>query len=122
MLVELAKLGREARAYLFIQLANFQGYFLVLLVTEVEFRFALISVQELESSPTSDLVLQDIGWLDVQRIHGNEVVVKEQLDPEGPQPPKPTGTGSLGGFGPFNINLGVDRYAVCFYALNFPLI
>lgn len=112
-MLEVAKLGREARAMLFIQLANFRGYYLVLLVTELEFRFALISVQDMQNSPTNDLVLQDIGWLDVQRLHENDVIVRErfgQLGSENHQPPKVTGTSSLGGFGPFNINLGVDRY------------
>ncbi|EJD03366.1 MED14-domain-containing protein [Fomitiporia mediterranea MF3/22] len=110
---ELEKLGREARSMLFVQLANFQGYYLVLLVTEVEFRFALISVQQKQNSPTSDLVLQDIGWLDVQRIHGSDAVVREQFGQLGSgshEPPKVTGTSSLGGFGPFDITLGFDRF------------
>ena len=113
LITELAKLGREARAMLFIQLASYQGYYLVLLVTELEFRFALISVQEMQNSPTNDLILQDIGWLDVQRLHGSDIAIKGQfnhLGAEGQQPPKATGTGSLGGFGPFDINLGVDRF------------
>ena len=107
------KLGRDARAFLFIQLASFQGYYLVLSVTELEFRFALINVQPKQNSPVSDLVLQDIGWLDVQKIHGSDIItVKERLGglgAEGGQPPRSARTGSLGGFGPFDIGLGVDR-------------
>ncbi|KAL5506965.1 RGR1 [Sanghuangporus vaninii] len=110
---EIAKLGRDARAFLFIQLANFRGYYLVLSVTELEFRFALISVQPMQNSAISDLVIHDIGWLDVQKIHGSDVIVKERFGgfgSGGHQPPRSARTGSLGGFGPFDIGLGVDRF------------
>jgi hypothetical protein len=69
------KLGPSARGTLFIQLAGFQSHYLVLVITFDEFRYALISSKLLPESPKSQLVMEDIAWLDVKQIHGDEVVV-----------------------------------------------
>ena len=77
----------------------------------------------MQNSPTSDLVVQDIGWFDVQRIHGSDVlVVKERfggLETEGQGTSKTVGAGALGGFDPFDINLEFDRFVNC---LNYSFI
>ncbi|KAH8119598.1 MED14-domain-containing protein [Phellopilus nigrolimitatus] len=105
---ELAKFGPDVRTFLFIRLASFRSHYLVLLVTELEFRFVLISVQVLAGNPTRNLFMEDIGWLDVQRIHGGDIVVTEQLGPESRKVPRTSGP--LGGFGHYDIKLGTDRF------------
>ncbi|KAI5116984.1 hypothetical protein M0805_001593 [Coniferiporia weirii] len=108
---EVAKFGMDIRAYLFIRLASCDGHYMVLLVTELEFRFALISVRALPESPTGNLIINDIGWLDVQRIHDGDILVKERtehLGPDGHHLSNPGG--SLGSFGSFDLSLGVDRF------------
>ncbi|TDL22587.1 MED14-domain-containing protein [Rickenella mellea] len=75
---ELAKCGPDARAHLFIQLANFPRHYLVLVITDQEFRYALISVQILADTPQANMVMEDIGWLDVQRIHGGNISIRER--------------------------------------------
>lgn len=106
---ELAKFGPDIRALLFIQLASFRKNYLVILVTELEFRFALVSLGDIPDSPTYGLMIEDIGWLNVQRIHGDEIIVqtKENLDQNQGGLPR----GPLGGFGQFDLKLGADRYA-----------
>src|ERR1700731_1654240 len=42
---ELLKLGPAARGTLFVQLSNFPDYYLVLVITDEDFRYALISVK-----------------------------------------------------------------------------
>lgn len=72
---ELSKFGPTARGWLFIQLSNFPSHYLVLVITDEEFRYALISVDVLSDTMYANLIMKDIGWLDVKRIHGAGVVV-----------------------------------------------
>jgi mediator of RNA polymerase II transcription subunit 14 len=51
---------------------------LVLVITDDEFRYALISVEELSETMYANLIMKDIGWLDVRRIHGEDIVVSAQ--------------------------------------------
>lgn len=85
MWVEIQKLGPSARNMLYIQLATFPQHYLVLVVTDEKFRYALISVKERRDSMYAELIMEDIGWLDVQRIHGEDFVVKHRsgLDASG---------------------------------------
>ena len=62
---------------LYIELSKFPDHFLVLVVTDDDWRFALISV-EMQNTACHDLVMKDIGWLDVRRIHGEEIVVSQR--------------------------------------------
>ena len=84
--LELQKLGPTTRGSLFIQLATFPYHYLVLVITDEEFRYALISVKERRDSMYTELIMEDIGWLDVKRIHGDDAVVKHRsgLDTLGP--------------------------------------
>ncbi|KAI0344782.1 MED14-domain-containing protein [Trametopsis cervina] len=75
---ELQKLGPAARSTLYIQLATFPYHYLVLVVTDEEFRYALISVKERIGSMYAELIMEDIGWLDVNQIHGDDVIIKQQ--------------------------------------------
>lgn len=53
----------------------------MLVITDNDFRYALISAQVLTDSMYSNMIMGDIAWLDVRRIRGdNEVMVSERLD------------------------------------------
>lgn len=58
------------RSVLYIQLNPFPTHYLVLVVTDTDFRYALISVKIVPDSMYQSLVMEDIGWLDVERICG----------------------------------------------------
>lgn len=73
--LELQKLGPAARGMLYIQLAKFPSHYLVLVITDEDFRYALISVEVLPNTMFHNMVMKDIGWLDVRRVHGDEIVV-----------------------------------------------
>lgn len=76
--------GPSARGTLYIQLSNFPKHYLVIIITADEFRYALISVTVLTETTYNDLMMNDIAWLDVRRIHGagtGEVVVAPQMNP-----------------------------------------
>ncbi|KAI0745059.1 MED14-domain-containing protein [Earliella scabrosa] len=79
---ELKKLGPDAQGTLYIQLGNFPMHYLVLVITDQDFRYALISVKEVESSLNHDLKMEDIGWLNVRRIHGDDVAVEGGVGPD----------------------------------------
>jgi hypothetical protein len=68
--LELKKLGSTLRSLLYIQLNPFPTHYLVLVVTDTDFRYALISVKIVPDSMYQSLVMEDIGWLDVERICG----------------------------------------------------
>lgn len=73
--LEYKKLGSPTLGLFFIQLSNFPSHYLVLVIRDDEFRYALISVETLPETKYSDLIMKDIGWLDVRRIHGEDAVV-----------------------------------------------
>ncbi|KAI0785537.1 MED14-domain-containing protein [Abortiporus biennis] len=75
---EIQKFGRDARGNLYIKLSNFPSHYLVLVITDGDFKYALISVKRLEQTMFGDLELVDIGWLDVKRIHGGEITVNQR--------------------------------------------
>ncbi|RPD78468.1 MED14-domain-containing protein [Lentinus tigrinus ALCF2SS1-7] len=79
---DLKKLGRDAQGTLYIQLGNFPMHYLVLVITDQDFRYALISVKKVERSVNNDLMMEDIGWLNVRRIHGDSVAVEAGGGPE----------------------------------------
>lgn len=67
---EINKLGTTVRSLLYIQLMPFPTHYLVLVVTDTDFRYALISVRIVPEGIYQSLVMEDIGWLDVERICG----------------------------------------------------
>ncbi|KAF8532543.1 mediator complex subunit MED14-domain-containing protein [Gautieria morchelliformis] len=73
---ELAKFGASARAHLFVQLQNFPTHYLVLVIADDDFKFALVSVKSVVENAHTSMVMDDIGWLDVARIRGNEIRVQ----------------------------------------------
>ena len=104
---ELAKFGPDVRALLYVQLASCWRNYLVILVTE-EFRFALVSLGDIPDNPTFGLMIEDIEWLDVQRIHGDDVLVRARGNAAGVQASRRRG--SLGGYGRFDLKSGTDWY------------
>lgn len=102
--VERKKFGNDVQDSLFIQLANFPVYYLVLVVTTTEFRFALVCTRIKPDHPTRALLLDDIGWLDGSRIH-IENSMSRDMSRNGSAL-----AGPLKGFGPFDLTLGLDRY------------
>lgn len=70
---ELMKLGPTARSTLYVQLAPFPGHHLVLVITDDGFRYALIHVVPAPPEASAGtLRMEDIGWLDVERIRRRE--------------------------------------------------
>lgn len=67
---------------LYIQLGNFPLYYLLLAITDQDFRYALISVQEKDNSVTHELDLKEIVWLNVALIHGEDVSIGPGGGPE----------------------------------------
>ncbi|KAH9894934.1 MED14-domain-containing protein [Cubamyces lactineus] len=79
---ELAKLGPDARGTLYIQLANFPSHYLVLVITDNDYRYALINVTVQRETMYNNMIMEDIGWLNVRRIHGDDVSVEPGVGPE----------------------------------------
>ncbi|KAJ7594646.1 mediator complex subunit MED14-domain-containing protein [Mycena floridula] len=66
------KLGTSARGFLYIQLANFVSHYLVIVITDESFRYALITTQVLSETMYANMIMEDVAWLDFGRIHGEE--------------------------------------------------
>ncbi|KAJ7690643.1 MED14-domain-containing protein [Mycena rosella] len=78
---EMSKLGSSARGAVYIQLANFPNHYLVLVITDEEFRYALITTRVLPGTMYGNLVMEDIAWLDFDRIHGGDIAITAHSDP-----------------------------------------
>ncbi|TFK44507.1 mediator complex subunit MED14-domain-containing protein [Crucibulum laeve] len=72
---EMIKLGQFARGTLYIQLSSFPNNYLVLVITDGGFRYALISTKVLTDSMYGNMVMEDIAWLNFERIHGEDIVI-----------------------------------------------
>lgn len=59
-----------------MQLHNFPTHYLVLVVADDDFKFALVSVKTVVDNAHTSMIMDDIGWLDVARIRGNEIRVQ----------------------------------------------
>ncbi|OJT12740.1 Mediator of RNA polymerase II transcription subunit 14 [Trametes pubescens] len=79
---EIAKLGPDARGKLYIQLANFTSHYLVLVITDNDYRYALINVKVQRDTMYNNLIMEDIGWLDIHRLHTGDMVVEPGHGPE----------------------------------------
>ena len=121
--VEIKKLGQDAQGQIYIQLGNFPTHYLVLVITDQDFRYALISAKGVEHSLNRDLVMEDIGWLNVRRIHGDEIKVEGGAGPDpvtGQKRKREDGSGQFGPSGEqyptsFRLETNVLRelYAYC---------
>ncbi|KAJ6602180.1 mediator complex subunit MED14-domain-containing protein [Mycena sp. CBHHK59/15] len=77
---ELAKLGSSARGAVYIQLSNFPHHYLALVINDEEFRYALITTRVLTGTMYGNLVMENVSWLDFDRIHGGDIVVTAQSE------------------------------------------
>jgi mediator of RNA polymerase II transcription subunit 14 len=82
---EMTKLGPTARGTLYIQLSNFPTHYLVLVITDEEFRYALITAKVLTESMYANMVMEDIAWLDFRRIHGEDIIITARQDLSDPR-------------------------------------
>ncbi|KAJ7668443.1 mediator complex subunit MED14-domain-containing protein [Mycena polygramma] len=77
---EMTKLGPAARGAVYIQLSNFPSHYLVLVINDKEFRYALITTRVLPGTMYGNLVMEDIAWLDFDRIHGGDIAITAHSD------------------------------------------
>ena len=75
----MAKLGPAVRGTLYIQLANFPNNYLVLVVADDDFRYALITVDVQKGTMYAELAINDVAWVVVDRMHG-QVDITTQLE------------------------------------------
>ncbi|KAJ7078861.1 mediator complex subunit MED14-domain-containing protein [Mycena belliarum] len=112
---EITKLGPSARGAVYIQLANFPNHYLVLVITDEEFKYALITTRVLAGTMYGNLVMEDIAWLDFNRIHGGDIAIEAHSDSPNPSrdglDTKKTDVGQAG----FNLDTQVLRelYSYC---------
>ncbi|THH30411.1 hypothetical protein EUX98_g3773 [Antrodiella citrinella] len=74
---EAQKLGAAARGSLYIQLATSPNHYLVLVITDEEFRYALISTKTLGDTMYTNLIMEDIAWIDINRIQGDRAAFRQ---------------------------------------------
>ncbi|KAF9268802.1 MED14-domain-containing protein [Marasmius fiardii PR-910] len=77
---ELQKLGPH-QGTLYIQLQNYPSHYLVIVVAFDEFRYALITTTVLPDSMCANMVMEDIAWLDFNRIHTEGVAQPGSSEP-----------------------------------------
>jgi len=76
------------KGQLFIQLSRFSNHYLVLLVKAKGFSYALITTQSLPNDPLAPLILEDIAFLDFERIRASRVTQPDSgnaVTPNAPQ-------------------------------------
>ncbi|KAJ7647579.1 mediator complex subunit MED14-domain-containing protein [Roridomyces roridus] len=78
---ELTKLGPSARGALYIQLSNFPAHYLVLVISDDNFRYAFIETRVLPGTMYGNLVMDNLKWLDFKRIHGGDLTITAHSDP-----------------------------------------
>ena len=66
----MAKFGRAIRVSLFIKLVPYDGYYLAMLGADEGMRWALLNVTDGTARGRNARVIDDYGWLDVDRIGG----------------------------------------------------
>ncbi|KAJ7874735.1 mediator complex subunit MED14-domain-containing protein [Mycena olivaceomarginata] len=86
---ETSKLGSTARGAVYIQLSNFPNHYLVLVIDDMVFRYALITASVLPGTMYGNLVMEDIAWLDFNRIHGGDITITAHPDPPSRSAPNP---------------------------------
>ncbi|KAK1225258.1 mediator complex subunit [Marasmius sp. AFHP31] len=74
---ELLKLGPATQGSLYIQLQSSPSHYLVIVITYSEFRYALMETSVRPESPCANMIMEDIAWLDFNRIHSEDVLRSE---------------------------------------------
>lgn len=65
---EFTKFGAPAPGYLFINLASFPSHYIVIIVSEDGFKYALINTSREVVDKRSRLIIADLGWLDPEKL------------------------------------------------------
>lgn len=65
---ELQKFGVGGRVHLFINLASFPSHYIVIVVTEDGFKYALINTRPEVVDKRARVVIADLGWLDPEKL------------------------------------------------------
>ncbi|KAM0747999.1 MED14-domain-containing protein [Meredithblackwellia eburnea MCA 4105] len=71
--IDYSRFGLGTRSFLFVHLPNLPNHYLVLVLAEEGFRFALTSVREITEALQTFLTVEEVGWLDRDRKEGWEV-------------------------------------------------
>ncbi|KXN90150.1 Mediator of RNA polymerase II transcription subunit 14 [Leucoagaricus sp. SymC.cos] len=82
---ELERLGPDTRGTLFIQLANSSNHYLVIIITDERYRFAIINTKTEPDVMFTHLTLNQVAWLDFDRIRRESLAVSqmtESLNPD----------------------------------------
>ncbi|KAF5370780.1 hypothetical protein D9758_002136 [Tetrapyrgos nigripes] len=81
---ELQKLGRSLGA-VYIRLQSYQAHYLVIIIENEQFQYALITTSVIPDSATTDMVIDDVAFLDPVRIHGDDptISIRDNVDTKG---------------------------------------
>jgi mediator of RNA polymerase II transcription subunit 14 len=79
---ELNKLGPH-RGLFYVQLESYPTHYLVIIITDEEFRYALINTEVITDTLTNSMVMGDIAWLDFSRIKSDDPNITVRTDPLG---------------------------------------
>jgi len=71
---EIAKFGPSSRLFLYVPLPDTPTHFFVAVMTQATFRFALISVRQVQENGMRWLMIDEIGWLDDEKLLAAKVV------------------------------------------------
>ncbi|KAF5388784.1 hypothetical protein D9757_005677 [Collybiopsis confluens] len=81
---ELAKLGPH-RGLFYVQLESHPTHYLVVVITDEEFKYALINTEVVPDTLTHSMVMGDIAWLDFSRIKSEDpLTINVRLDRQDP--------------------------------------
>ncbi|KAJ3733741.1 MED14-domain-containing protein [Lentinula guzmanii] len=76
---EISKLGPH-RGSLYIQLESHPTHYLVILISDEEFKYALINTQVMQNTITNSMVMGDIAWLDFSRIRNDDPTISVRTE------------------------------------------
>lgn len=76
---ELRKLGPQKPVF-YVQLESHPTHYLVIIITDEEFRYALINTEVMADTLTNSMVMGDIAWLDFSRIKSDDLTITVRTD------------------------------------------
>ncbi|KAJ4500264.1 mediator complex subunit MED14-domain-containing protein [Lentinula lateritia] len=76
---ELAKLGPH-RGSIYIQLESHPTHYLVIMISDEDFKYALINTQVVRTTITTSMVMGDIAWLDFSRLRNDDLTISVHVD------------------------------------------
>lgn len=64
----------------YVQLESHPTHYLVIIITDEEFRYALIDTTVMPDTLTNSMVMGDIAWLDFSRIKSDDITITVRTD------------------------------------------